>query len=162
MKNKKQKKKGDEEAAEERIDHLKVDVEILEHDIHLEELREIQAYKDYDELLTKTGEIQKGIGVLKEKRDKEIQGKSKALAEDEEKKIGEINKMKDEIEQLKKEIVNLKKDIDDNIQKYQMEEDEKDEEIRAQENLFQQMTSKFQHILENTANKLQERVKMGN
>ena len=40
-------------------------------------------------------------------------------------------------------------------------EEDKDLAIQNQRKLFQDMTERFQHILENTANKLQERVKMG-
>ena len=45
---------------------------------------------------------------------------------------------------------------------YEREEKDKDEAINNQSLLFQEMTVRFQHILENTANKLQERVKTGN
>ena len=43
-----------------------------------------------------------------------------------------------------------------------VEAKDKDEAINNQSLLFQEMTVRFQHILENTANKLQERVKTGN
>ena len=42
------------------------------------------------------------------------------------------------------------------------EDFDRDEAIQNQRRLFQEMTVRFQHILENTANKLQERVKMEN
>ena len=67
-----------------------------------------------------------------------------------------------EIRKLDIDIEDLEKKIEDKKKVYEREEKDKDEAINNQNLLFQEMTVRFQHILENTANKLQERVKTGN
>ena len=67
-----------------------------------------------------------------------------------------------EIRKLDIDIEDLEKKIEDKKKVYEREEKDKDEAINNQSLLFQEMTVRFQHILENTANKLQERVKTGN
>ena len=55
----------------------------------------------------------------------------------------------------------MKKKIVEKRELNNKEEEDKDLAIQNQRKLFKDMTERFQHILEITANKLQERVKMG-
>lgn len=154
-------KKGDEELLENMLEALKLDVEIMENDIHLEELKEVQAKKDYEALVKDTNGVEENIGKYREERNKTVKQKTDSLSEVEEKKATEIQEKRKEIERLEKDIQDLEMQIIKDKERHRILQAEKDEEIKAQENLFQQMTTKFQHILENTASKLQERVKMG-
>lgn len=155
-------KKGDDELLENQLKCLKIDIEVLENDIHLEELREVKAYDDLKILEEKTKDEQIEIDKEKESENKIIKMKSEALEKEEDKKAKEIEEKRDTISKLEKLIVDLQTSIEDDKLKYAEEEVEKNEQIKAQENLLQQMTTKFQHILENTASKLQERVKSNN
>ena len=151
-KKKKQKgKKGDEELEAEMRMNLQLDIDTLENNIYLEKRREIQAGIDYDNLLesTKNDEI------------KILSVKSDNLKQEEQNNANSIKTLELEIRKLDVDIDDLEKKIEEKKILYKKEEDDKDEAIQNQRELFQQMTVRFQHILENTANKLQERVKMG-
>ena len=160
MKKQKSGKKDDEDL-ETIIANLKVDVEVLEHDIYLEELRDEQAKNDYEKLLKLTYEEQGQIDHLKEDKDLEIKLKSEKLSEEETKMANEITSKKERISTLETEIQKLICEIKEDKEKHEEILKKHDENIKIQESLFQQMTSKFQNILENTASKLQEKVKMG-
>lgn len=154
-------KKGDEEMEEMIRDQLKLDCEILENNIHLEEDRKKRADKAYNKLLEDTEEQNKKIEGDRGENIKEINKKSKLLTDDEKANSRRIEDLKNEILKLDIDIDDLEKKIIEKRKLYEDEEQGKDEAIQNQRELFQQMTVRFQHILENTANKLQERVKMG-
>lgn len=154
-------KKGDEEMEEMIRDQLKLDVEILENNIHLEEERQKNADKKYNELLENTANENKTIENERGSNIKDINKKSENLRQDENTYSKKIDELKEEIRKLDIDIDDLEKKIIEKRKLYEDEEQGKDEAIQNQRELFQQMTVRFQHILENTANKLQERVKMG-
>ena len=150
-------KKGDEELEEEIRLNLKFDIETLENNIHLEKVRELNAINDYNKLLEGTKLEQKTIDDLKEAEGSKLSSKGASLKKEEESNFNSLNVLEMEIRKLDIDIEDLEKKI-----VYEREETDKDEAINNQTQLFQEMTVRFQHILENTANKLQERVKTGN
>ena len=161
-KKKKQKgKKGDEELEAEMRMNLQLDIDTLENNIYLEKRREIQAGIDYDNLLESTKNEQKVIENTKNDEIKILSVKSDNLKQEEQNNANSIKTLELEIRKLDVDIDDLEKKIEEKKIIYKKEEDDKDEAIQNQRELFQQMTVRFQHILENTANKLQERVKMG-
>ena len=155
-------KKGDEELEEEMRQLLKYDIETLENNIHYEKTRELNAINDYNNLLEKTKLQQKTIDELKETEGTKLSSKGASLKKEEESNFNSLNILEMEIRKLDIDIEDLEKKIEDKKQVYEKEEKDKDEAINNQSLLFQEMTVRFQHILENTANKLQERVKTGN
>ena len=155
-------KKGDEELEEEMRQLLKYDIETLENNIHYEKTRELNAINDYNSLLEKTKLQQKTIDELKETEGTKLSSKGASLKKEEESNFNSLNILEMEIRKLDIDIEDLEKKIEDKKQVYEKEEKDKDEAINNQSLLFQEMTVRFQHILENTANKLQERVKTGN
>ena len=155
-------KKGDEELEEEMRQQLKFDIETLENNIHLEKVRELNAINDYNQLLEGTKLQQKAIDELKETEGTKLSSKGASLKKEEESNFNSLNILEMEIRKLDIDIEDLEKKIEDKKQVYEREEKDKDEAINNQSLLFQEMTVRFQHILENTANKLQERVKTGN
>ena len=155
-------KKGDEELEEEMRQQLKFDIETLENNIHYEKTRELNAINDYNSLLEKTKLQQKTIDELKETEGTKLSSKGASLKKEEESNFNSLNILEMEIRKLDIDIEDLEKKIEDKKQVYEKEEKDKDEAINNQSLLFQEMTVRFQHILENTANKLQERVKTGN
>ena len=155
-------KKGDEELEEEMRQQLKYDIETLENNIHYEKTRELNAINDYNSLLEKTKLQQKTIDELKETEGTKLSSKGASLKKEEESNFNSLNILEMEIRKLDIDIEDLEKKIEDKKQVYEKEEKDKDEAINNQGLLFQEMTVRFQHILENTANKLQERVKTGN
>ena len=155
-------KKGDEELEEEMRQLLKYDIETLENNIHYEKTRELNAINDYNSLLEKTKLQQKTIDELKETEGTKLSSKGASLKKEEESNFNSLNILEMEIRKLDIDIEDLEKKIEDKKQVYEKEEKDKDEAINNQGLLFQEMTVRFQHILENTANKLQERVKTGN
>ena len=155
-------KKGDEELEEEMRQQLKFDIETLENNIHLEKVREVNAINDYNQLLEGTKLQQKAIDELKETEGTKLSSKGASLKKEEESNFNSLNILEMEIRKLDIDIEDLEKKIEDKKQVYEREEKDKDEAINNQSLLFQEMTVRFQHILENTANKLQERVKTGN
>ena len=155
-------KKTDEDLENEIRMNLALDIEILENNIHLEELREINAMNDYEKLIESTKNEQKLIETNKNEEIKVLTTKKDFLREEEQKNAEIIKQRKATIEHQDEQIDNLEKQIIEKRKIYQKAEDDRDEAIQNQRRLFQEMTVRFQHILENTANKLQERVKMGN
>ena len=155
-------KKGDEELEEEMRQQLKFDIETLENNIHYEKTRELNAINDYNRLLEETKNQQKTIDELKETEGTKLSSKGASLKKEEESNFNSLNILEMEIRKLDIDIEDLEKKIEDKKQVYEREEKDKDEAINNQSLLFQEMTVRFQHILENTANKLQERVKTGN
>ena len=155
-------KKGDEELEEEMRQQLKYDIETLENNIHYEKTRELNAINDYNRLLEGTKNQQKTIDELKETEGTKLSSKGASLKKEEESNFNSLNILEMEIRKLDIDIEDLEKKIEDKKQVYEREEKDKDEAINNQSLLFQEMTVRFQHILENTANKLQERVKTGN
>ena len=85
-----------------------------------------------------------------------------SLKKEDETNTNSLNVLEMEIRKLDIDIEDLEKKIEDKKRVYEREEKDKDEAINNQSILFQEMTVRFQHILENNANKLQERVKTGN
>ncbi len=155
-------KKGDEELEEEMIQQLKYDIETLENNIHFEKTKELNAINDYNRMLEETKNQQKTIDELKETEGTKLSSKGASLKKEEESNFNSLNILEMEIRKLDIDIEDLEKKIEDKKQVYEREEKDKDEAINNQSLLFQEMTVRFQHILENTANKLQERVKTGN
>ena len=155
-------KKGDEELEEEMRQLLKYDIETLENNIHYEKTRELNAINDYNRILEQTKNQQKTIDELKETEGTKLSSKGASLKKEEESNFNSLNILEMEIRKLDIDIEDLEKKIEDKKQVYEREEKDKDEAINNQSLLFQEMTVRFQHILENTANKLQERVKTGN
>ena len=155
-------KKGDEELEEEMRQQLKYDIETLENNIHYEKTRELNAINDYNRILEQTKNQQKTIDELKETEGTKLSSKGASLKKEEESNFNSLNILEMEIRKLDIDIEDLEKKIEDKKQVYEREEKDKDEAINNQSLLFQEMTVRFQHILENTANKLQERVKTGN
>ena len=155
-------KKGDEELEEEMRQLLKYDIETLENNIYYEKTRELNAINDYNRLLEQTKLQQKTIDELKESEGTKLSSKGASLKKEEESNFNSLNILEMEIRKLDIDIEDLEKKIEDKKQVYEKEEKDKDEAINNQSLLFQEMTVRFQHILENTANKLQERVKTGN
>ena len=155
-------KKGDEELEEEMIQQLKYDIETLENNIHFEKTKELNAINDYNRMLEETKNQQKTIDELKEIEGTKLSSKGASLKKEEESNFNSLNILEMEIRKLDIDIEDLEKKIEDKKQVYEREEKDKDEAINNQSLLFQEMTVRFQHILENTANKLQERVKTGN
>ena len=110
----------------------------------------------------KTNIKQKTIDELKEAEGSKLSSKNASLKKEEESNFNSLNVLEMEIRKLDIDIEDLEKKIEDKKKVYEREEKDKDEAINNQSLLFQEMTVRFQHILENTANKLQERVKTGN
>ena len=154
-------KKGDEELEEEIRRYLQIDIEILENNIHLEKMREVQAIEDLKNMQTETENIQKLITKKKNDEAKFLSMKSDELRQEEQNNANSIKVLEVEIKKLDIDIDDLEKLIVEKAKLFQKEEEAKDLAIEQQKDLFNQMTVRFQHILENTANKLQERVKMG-
>ena len=104
----------------------------------------------------------KTIDDLKEVEGSKLSSKGASFKKEEESNFNSLNILEMEIRKLDIDIEDLQKKIEDKKKVYEREEKDKDEAINNQSLLFQEMTVRFQHILENTANKLQERVKTGN
>lgn len=155
-------KKTDEDLENEIRFNLQLDIDTLENQIHLEELRELNAINDYERLIEATKKEQSDIENTKNDQVKVLSIKRDNLHEEEQKNAEIIKARKETIEHQDEQIDNLEKQIIEKRKIYQKAEDDRDEAIQNQRRLFQEMTVRFQHILENTANKLQERVKMGN
>lgn len=155
-------KKTDEDLENEIRFNLQLDIDTLENQIHLEELRELNAINDYERLIEATKKEQSEIENTKNDQVKVLSIKRDNLHEEEQKNAEIIKARKETIEHQDEQIDNLEKQIIEKRKIYQKAEDDRDEAIQNQRRLFQEMTVRFQHILENTANKLQERVKMGN
>ena len=101
---------------------------------------------------------------LKQQKNNEIKVlsmKADALRQEEQNNANSIKTLISEIRKLDVDIDDLKKKIVEKRELYTKEEEDKDLAIQNQRKLFKDMTERFQHILEITANKLQERVKMG-
>lgn len=154
-------KKTDEDLIIEMKTNLALDIEILEHNIHLEEQRELDAIRQYQVLIASTQEEQKLIENNKNDEIRKLSISSDNLRNEEQNNLKSIRNLESKIREQDLKIDDLEKQIIENAKIYKKEEDDRDEAIKNQRILFEEMTVRFHHILENTANKLQERVKMG-
>ena len=146
---------------EEMIGFLNTEIKILETKIFLEEQKEIDAVRELEEITKKTGKEKLSMDDLKNEEGKKMIQDNDDMSKQQKTYDGLINEAEKEIKELDEDIRNLKNQIIDN-EKFTKEELEKrDNQIAELRSQLEQMSIRFQQILQKTANKLQERVEMG-
>ncbi len=140
---------------------LEVDIEILENKIYLEQEKELLARKELENIEKELKEEQKRIDEMKSEEGKKINIENNSMRD----LIGgftsQILFLEKFIREKDEEIKKFEKAIQENSEQNLRELDERDTIINEQRKLFEDMSIRFQHILQRTANKLQERVNMG-
>lgn len=154
-------KKGDGELEKELKQQLSLDIEILESKIFLEQQKEMEALKEYESVIKEIKDEEQKIEITKMEEGGRINNENKFMSE-------KISVFKDQVTALEKtireydeEIKSLERTIVERTETNKKMLEEKDNEINEQRKLFEDMSQRFQHILQRTANKLQERVNMG-
>ena len=142
-------------------DLLIIEIERLENLIYYEQEKEVSCNKELENILKKQTEEFNDIETLKKKEAERIHLENDSLntlitgfkntitlLEK------EISEFEDDIKLRKLEVADLEKKNREELQK-------KDESINEQKSILDQMSIRFQLILQKTANKLQDRVDMG-
>lgn len=140
---------------------LEVDIEILENKIYLEQENELLARKELDNILKEIAEEQKRIDEMKYEEGKKINIENDSMRGLINNFTSQINFLEKSIRDNDEEIMRYEKIIQEKSEQNLKELEEKDNVINEQRKLFEDMSIRFQHILQRTANKLQERVNMG-
>ena len=104
-------KKTDEDLENEIRFNLQLDIDTLENQIHLEELRELNAINDYERLIEATKKEQSEIENTKNDQVKVLSIKRDNLHEEEQKNAEIIKARKETIEHQDEQIDNLEKQI---------------------------------------------------
>lgn len=155
------KKKGDGPDDKEMKKILDVDIEILETKIYLEQEKELSARKELENILKELADEQKRIDEMKNEEGKKINIENDSMKGLINNFTSQVNFLEKSIRENDEEIKRYEKIITEKSEQNLRELEEKDNVINEQRKLFEDMSIRFQHILQRTANKLQERVNMG-
>jgi hypothetical protein len=155
------KKKGEGDLEKEMKVQLTLDNEILENKIFLEQQKEQEAIRELERINKELGEEMKIIEQNRLDEGRKINNENDLMKQTINKYTGEISELEKKITDYNLEIKYLETKIFETTDDYKKQLDEKDMAISEQRKLFEDMSVRFQHILQRTANKLQERVNMG-
>lgn len=152
--------KGDDEMLADAKRILELDIEVLEKDIHLEEIREMNAIKEYEELIKKSYEMQEKVDYSSGTEVDSIKYKMLCLEKVESDKNEKIIEEEDNIKILKKEKANKEEEAKEREKEFQRQIRERDEAILAQQRMFKNMAEKFAKILRTTTSKSEEEARL--
>ena len=154
-------KKGEDVLQIEMKAALEKEIAKLEADIFLEQQKIIYSQKQFlkrrDEMDKEVNEIED----LRKSEDDNVKIENDSLIKTEKEYKNEVRKKEESIQILDDKNTLLEKKIRDKEIENKKELEEKDKLISDLRTQFEDMSVRFQHILQRTANKLQERVDMG-
>jgi hypothetical protein len=146
---------------EDMIDFLSTEIKLLETKIFLEEQKELDAIKELELIIKQTTKEKTSMDDLRNEEGKKIIQDNEDMSKQQKNYDMLINEAEKEIKELDEDIRNQKNQIVE-YEKYTKEElDKRDNQIAELQSQREQMSIRFQQILQKTANKLQERVEMG-
>ena len=134
---------------------------ILENKIYIEQEKEQEALRELEKILKDNVDEEKIIEQTKIDEGRKINNENDLMKQTINKFTGEIHDLEKKIADSNVEIKYLEAKIIETAEEYKKQLEEKDAAIAEQRKLFEEMSVRFQHILQRTANKLQERVNMG-
>jgi hypothetical protein len=155
------KKKGEGDLEKEMKVQLTLDMEILENKIFLEQQKEQEALREFERINKELTEEMKIIEQNRLDEGRKINNENDLMKQTINKYTSEITELEKKITDYNLEIKYLESKIIETSEDYKKQLEEKDLAIAEQRKLFEDMSVRFQHILQRTANKLQERVNMG-
>jgi hypothetical protein len=155
------KKKGEGDLEKEMKVQLTLDLEILENKIFLEQQKEQEALREFERINKELTEEMKIIEQNRLDEGRKINNENDLMKQTINKYTSEITELEKKITDYNLEIKYLESKIIETSEDYKKQLEEKDLAIAEQRKLFEDMSVRFQHILQRTANKLQERVNMG-
>jgi hypothetical protein len=158
---KKNDKKKDGDLDKELKQNLLLDIEILENKIFIEQEKELRAREELDKINKELHSLTSDMASNKLKEDKHISKENDDMRVTIEMLSNTVENLQKSIRDYDDDIKVLEKSINVRADEYKRELEEKDAAINEQRKLFEDMSVRFQHILQRTANKLQERVNMG-
>lgn len=155
------KKKGEGDLEREMKQALLIDIELLENKIYYEQEKDLQARKEIETINKDLTQEHEGIEKIKNEEGRKINSETKQMEQQIDDYITKVNNLEKILREQDDEIRSLYKAIEDRSEENRKQLEEKDTHINEQRKLFEDMSVRFQHILQRTANKLQERVNMG-
>ena len=159
---KKNDKKKDADADREMKAVLVSDVELLEKKIYFEQEKTVTSKRELERITKQIKDEQTILENTKNSEDKRILSENETLKESIKKYSTQVKQLEKDLEDKDAEIERLEKEIIERAAQYERELEEKDASNREQQKMFDEMSQRFQSILQRTTNKLQERVNMGN
>jgi hypothetical protein len=157
-KNKGGKKKTDDDLQRELKLSLDLDITILENNIHFEQEREAAAFKELEKISQEIILEEQKISQQKNEGGRKILNESEKLRETDTENLAKVKAHEASIKDADDEIKKLLREVERLSEVYNKEVEEKKAAINEQRKLLDDMSNRFQHILQRTANKLQERV----
>ncbi len=154
-------KKKESEMNKELKQSLMLDIELLEKKNFLEQEREERAQRELEDIVKSTLEEMKKIENLKVNEGFKINNENENMKEKIYSLTSQVEELERKIRERDDEKKSLEKIIAEREEFYRKELEEKDASINSQKTTFEEMSHRFQHILQKTANKLQERVNIG-
>lgn len=140
---------------------LMLDIELLEKKIFLEQEREEKAQREIHDIIKSTHDEMKKIESLRVNEGFKINNENENMKDKIYSLTSQVDELEKKIRDRDEEIKCLEKLIAEKEEIYRKELEEKDASISSQKSTFEEMSHRFQHILQKTANKLQERVNIG-
>jgi hypothetical protein len=159
---KKNDKKKDAEADREIKAILISDIELLEKKIYYEQEKTVTSKRELERIIKQIKDEQTSLDNTKNSEDKRILLENETLKESIKKYSTQVKQLEKDLEDKDAEIERLEKEIIERAAQYEKELEDKDASNKEQQKMFDEMSQRFQSILQRTTNKLQERVNMGN
>jgi hypothetical protein len=159
---KKNDKKKDGDADREMKAILVSDIELLEKKIYFEQEKTVTSKRELERITKQMKDEQFSLDNTKNLEDKRILSENETLKESIKKYSTQVKQLEKDLQDKDAEMDRLEKEIVDRAAQYERELEEKDVSNREQQKMFDEMSQRFQSILQRTTNKLQERVNMGN
>lgn len=153
--------KGDDILKVEQKAALEKEIAKLECSIHLEQSKIYYCNDQLTKLLKEMKNEHHEMERLKLEEGKKVNAENESLKKSVSEYKGKVDELEKTIREQDDEIRRLENQIRDKEIENQRELEEKDNLISEQRKQFEDMSVRFQHILQRTANKLQERVDMG-
>ena len=157
---KKKKGEGDSDADMKKI--LLQDIQLLESKIHAEQEKTRMAKMELEKINKQISDQVTKLEELRQSENKKINIENEQLRGVNFNFTRQINTLDNELNEKNLEREKLEKEIQDRAIQYEKEIEEKDIANKEQQRMFDEMSQRFQSILQRTTNKLQERVNMGN
>ena len=127
----------------------------------MEQQKEQEALREFERINKELTEEMKVIEQNRLEEGRKINNENDLMKQTINKYTSEITELEKKITDYNLEIKYLESKIIETSDDYKKQLEEKDTAIAEQRKLFEDMSVRFQHILQRTANKLQERVNMG-
>jgi len=161
MSKNKDKKKGEGDLEKEMKVMLSLDIEVLENRIFIEQQKEQESLFELERINKQLVDDQRIIEHSRIEEGRRVNNDNDSLKQQVIKYSTEISELENQNSNYDRDLRILEETILETEAAYQKQLVEKENSISEMRRQFEDMSVRFQHILQRTANKLQERINAG-